>query len=132
MYNLLKEDTVRCVWPGATLPLGQTGKYLINFFKENYDVNIEYLDQAKTLPGHGPKGGRIDQIFNVYLDSKDNFEKVKDDIGVEYAKDIVRAGKHRIYNERIYLSYFKRFQDELLKAGELPDDAVYQSLMDRK
>lgn len=129
MYNLLKEDYVRCVWPGAILPLGESGQYLVDFFKENYDINIEYLDQAKTLLGYGSKSGRIDQIFNVYLDSIDKFENIKDEIGVVYAKDVVRTGDHRLYNERIYLSYFKRFEDELLKTGEITEDEVYQSIM---
>src|SRR5699024_9787676 len=124
-----KEDYVRCVWPGAVLPLGESGKYLVRYFKENYDVRIEYLEQAKTLPSHGENGGRIDQIFNVYLDSIENFKKIKDKIGAEYAKDIVRAGNHRLYNERIYLSYFKRFEDELLKAGEISEEDVYQGIM---
>jgi len=128
MYNLLQEDYVRCVWPGAVLPLGESGKYLVRYFKENYDINIEYLGQAKTLPNRGVKGGRIDQIFNVYLDSIDHFKKIKEKIGAEYAKDIVRAGKHRLYNERIYLSYFQRLENELLKKGEITDEDVYQGV----
>ncbi len=131
MYNILKEDYVRCVWPGESLPLGEDGHFLINFFKDNYDVDIEYLEQIKTLPGHGPKGGRIDQVFNVYLDSIDNLEKVKDKLGVVYAKDYVREGNHRLFNERIFQNFFKRFQDELLKDGELAEENVFKSLWDR-
>ncbi|TFJ94345.1 hypothetical protein [Lentibacillus salicampi] len=129
MYNLLKEDYVRCVWPGVSLPLGKTGKYLIDFFKENYDVNIQYLEETKTLSGYGQKGSRIDQIFNVYLDSIDNFDNIKQKIGAQYAKDIVRTGDHRLYKERIYLSYFKRLESELLKAGVITEKDVYKSIM---
>ncbi|RYG72944.1 hypothetical protein EU245_08355 [Lentibacillus lipolyticus] len=129
MFNLLKEDYVRCVWPGATLPLGQTGKYVVDFFKENYDIHIQYLEETKTLPGYGPKGGRVDQLFNVYLDSIDKFEAIKQKIGAQYAKDIVRMGHHRLYKERIYLSYFQRIEKELLKAGEITEKDVYQGTL---
>src|SRR5699024_10358525 len=92
MYNLLKEDYVRCVWPGAVLPLGESGKYLVRYFKENYDVRIEYLEQAKTLPSYGENGGRIDQIFNVFLERIEKFKKIKNKIWTEYEKITVRAG----------------------------------------
>lgn len=125
MYNLLKETTVRCVWPGAVLPFGENGKFLVNYFKDKYDVDIEYLEETKTLPGNGPEGGRIDQIFNVYNDSIDQFESVKDKIGAFYASEIVRKAKHHLYMESIYFRYFKRAEDELLKAGNISEDVVY-------
>ncbi len=109
--------------------MGKTGKYLIDFFKENYNIDIHYLEETKTLPGHGPKGGRIDQIFDVYLDSIDNFDDIKQKIGAEYAKDIVRMGNHRLYKERIFLSYFKRIETELLKQGEITEKDVYQGIL---
>src|SRR5699024_7830006 len=120
---------VRCVWPGAVLPLGESGKYLVRYFKENYDVRIEYLEQAKTLPSYGENGGRIDQIFNVYLDSIEKFKKIKDKIGEEYAKDIIHAVNHHLYIKIIKLSYFKRFEEELLKAREISDEEVYKGIL---
>ncbi|HLR63310.1 MAG TPA: hypothetical protein VK097_12835 [Lentibacillus sp.] len=130
MYNMIKEDYVHCVWPGTTLPLGKTGKYLIDFFKENHDIDIQYCEETKTLPGYGPEGGRIDQIFNVYLNSIDNFDNIKQKIGAQYARDIVRMGDHRLYKERIYVSYFKRLETELLKAGEITEIDVYQGVFE--
>lgn len=127
--NLLKENYVRCVWPGAVLPFGQNGKYLVDYFKENHDIDIEYLEEVKTLPGYGPKGGRIDQVFNVYSDSTDNFEKIKADIGADYVKEFVRKGQHRLFNERIFYSYFKRAEDELLKSGEICENDRYQTIL---
>lgn len=125
MYNLLQEKTVRCVWPGAVLPFGENGKFLVNYFKDKYDVDIEYLEETKTLPGNGPEGGRIDQIFNVYNDSIEEFEAVKDKIGAFYAKEIVQSVKHHLYMESIYLRYFKRAENELLKTGDISEDDVY-------
>ncbi|TRM10579.1 hypothetical protein FH966_01940 [Lentibacillus cibarius] len=127
--NVLKQENfVRCVLPGVPLPLGKTGDYLVHYFKENYNINIEYLDAAKTLSGYGARGGRIDQIFNVKEDSIDTFDRIKSEIGALYAKEVVRNKAHHFYMERVYLRYFKRIEDELLKAGEISDEDVYQTL----
>lgn len=128
MLNLIKEDYVRCVWPGAVLPLGKNGKYLVNFFKEKYAINIDYLKEAKTLPGRRKEGTRIDQIFNVKDDSKDKFAEIKSRIGALYATEIVQKGEHHLYNERTYYSYFKRTEDDLLKAGDISKEDVYQTI----
>lgn len=127
MYNILKEDYIRCVWFDAPLPLGKNGDDLVHWFKEKHNINIEYLEQTKTVPGSKPKSGRIDQIFNVYDDSIDAFEKIKQTINAHYAEDIVRKKEHHFYNERIYLSYFQRFESKLLKEGVLSENDRYES-----
>ena len=99
---------------------------MVNFFKEKYDINIEYLEEAKTLPGRGEKGSKIAQIFNVQEDSYDKFDAIKSDIGAFYVKEIVRKGEHRLFNERIYKLYFQRSEKELLKAGEISEEDVYK------
>ena len=128
MVSFLKEDYVRCVIPGLTLPLGKNGDYLVNHFKENYDINIEYLEQTKTKSGKGAKRSRIDQIFNVKNESIDKFEQIKEKIGALYVTEIVKRNEHHLYKERIYLFYFKSAETKLLKSGELPKENVYQSV----
>lgn len=127
MRLLFDRNDVRVVLPGTLLPLGENGNYLVNYFKDNYNIDIEYLEETKTLPGNGTKGSRIDQIFTVLEDSVEDFEKIKDEFGAVYAKDIVRNGDHRLYNERTFLHYFQRFEKQLLKDGEITEDNVYQS-----
>lgn len=119
---------VCCVWPGFSLPLGKNGNDLVHYFKQNYDIDIEYLEQTKTLAGGGTMGSRIDQIFNVKEDSLANFDNIKEEIGALYAKEIVQQKEHRNYKERIYLRYFKQMENELLKSGELTNEDVYQTL----
>src|SRR5699024_7310674 len=85
-----------CVLPGTSLPLGKNGEYLERFFKDNYDINVEYLVEAKTVPGKGHMHNRIDQIFTVQEDSVEKFAKIKNEMNAEYAKDIVRQGNHRL------------------------------------
>ncbi|GAA0441020.1 hypothetical protein GCM10008983_17650 [Lentibacillus halophilus] len=128
MGTSIQDNYVYCVWPDFVLPLGKSGKDLVNYFKGNYDININYLEAAKTLPGTASKKGRIDQIFSVQKDSIDTFDQIKSGIGALYAKEIVRNKAHYIYNERVFLSYFKRLEDELIKAGELSKDDAYQTL----
>lgn len=124
-----EEKDVRCVMPNTILPLGRNGEFLEQFFKDNYDITVEYLEEAKTVPGKGKKHNRIDQIFTVLEESTEEFAEVKYEIGAEYAKDIVRRGDHRLYNERTFLRYFKRFETQLLKSGEISNEDVYQSKM---
>lgn len=127
MRLLFDRSDVRVVLPGTLLPLGENGNYLVNYFKDNYNIDIEYLEEAKTLPGNGEKGSRIDQIFTVLEDSVEDFDKIKDTFGAIYAKDVVRNGDHRLYNERTFLHYFQSFEKQLLKDGELTEADVYQS-----
>src|SRR5699024_9380727 len=127
--ELIKQTgIVCCVWPGFVLPLGKNGNDLVNHFKHNYDINMEYMEQAKTLPLNGMKGGRDDQIFNIKEDSIANIDRIKSEIGVLYAKEIVQQKEHRRYKERIYLRYFKQIENELLKSGELAEEDTYQTI----
>lgn len=126
MVSFIEESYVRCVWPDFPLPLGKNGNDLVDFFKEKHDINIEYLEQTKTSTKYGEKGGRIDQIFNVQEDSIDKFAQIKTSLGAEYAKDIVRNNEHHMYIERIFLKYFQRSENDLLKTGELSKEDVYQ------
>src|SRR5699024_5925097 len=108
IYGIVySEDYVRCVLPDLALPLGKNGDYLVNHFKDKYDINIEYLEQTSTKSGKGPKSSRIDQIFNVKNDSLDKFKQIKDKIGALYVTEIVKNNEHHLYKERIYLKYFK-------------------------
>ena len=122
-----EKNNIRCVLPGTSLPLGKNGEYLEQYFKDNYDINVEYLVEAKTVPGKGHMHNRIDQIFTVQEDSVERFAKIKNEINAEYAKDIVRLGNHRLYNEHIYIRYFKRIEDKLKKSGEITENNLYQS-----
>src|SRR5690625_6481520 len=126
MASLIKEKYVRCVWPDFPLPLGKNGNDLVNYFKETYDINIEYLEQTKTSVDYGAKGGRIDQIFNVKEDSIDKFAQIKTSIGAEYVTDIVKNNEHHMYKERIFLMYFQRAENDLLRAGEITERNKYQ------
>lgn len=125
-----EKNNIRCVLPGTSLPLGKNGEYLEHFFKDNYDINVEYLVEAKTVPGKGHVYNRIDQIFTVLEDSVEKFAKIKNEMNAEYAKDIVRQGNHRLYNEHIYIRYFKRIEDKLKKSGEITESNLYQSKLE--
>lgn len=128
MVSFLKEEYVRCVLPGLSLPLGKNGDYLVNHFKDKYDINIEYLEQTKTKSGSGSKGSRIDQIFNVKNESMDKFKQIKEKIGALYVTEIVKNNEHHLYKERIYLYYLKSAETKMVKSGEISKEDVYQSV----
>lgn len=127
MVSFITEDYDRCIWPGLSLPLGKKGDFLEKYFKIKYDIAIEHLEQTKTLPGNGPKGGRMDQIFNVKKASKDKFKRIKEKENILYAEEIIRRNEQHIYNERIYLRYLKNYENKLIKSGEISKDNMYQS-----
>lgn len=131
MVSFIQEDYVRCVLPDLALPLGKNGDYLVNHFKDKYDINIEYLEQTSTKSGKGPKSSRIDQIFNVKNDSLDKFKQIKDKIGALYVTEIVKNNEHHLYKERIYLTYFKSAETKLIKSGELSKENIYQSVFEK-
>src|SRR5699024_4814174 len=132
MVSFIQEDYVRCVLPDLALPLGKNGDYLVNHFKDKYDINIEYLEQTSTKSGKGPKSSRIDQIFNVKNDSLDKFKQIKDKIDALYITEIVKNNEHNLYKERIYLTYFKSAEKKLVKSGELSKENIYQSVFEKK
>src|SRR5690625_778706 len=107
MVSFIQEDYVRCVLPDLALPLDKNGDYLVNHFKDKYDINIEYEKQTSTKTRKNTKSSRIDQIFNVKNDSLDKFKQIKDKIVALYVTEIDKNNDHHLYKERIYLTYFK-------------------------
>jgi len=77
---------------------------------------LNIFEEAKTVPGKDEEHSRIDQIFNVQEESRVEFSRMKDKIGAEYAKDIVRLGNYRLclYNERTFL-----------RCGEVSEENIY-------
>jgi len=127
LYNLLKEDYIRCVLPNVMLPLGKNGKYVEDYFKDNFQIDVKFLEETRTIPGHGLKSGRMDQIFDLHVDSVGAFDKIKGKIKAEYAKDIVKKGDHKVYNESVYLRYFQRAERQLLASGEITEAEKYMT-----
>lgn len=126
MVSFIEVESVRCVLPGFALPLGKSGDYLVKYFKEKHGVDIEYLTQTKTLPADGPKGSRVDQIFNVEKHSLDKFADIRAQIGALYATEIIENNDQHLYNERVYLKFFQTTENELLKLGKISKEDVYQ------
>lgn len=126
MVSFLKEESVRCILPGVTLPLGKSGDYLVTLFKDNYNIDIDYLTQTKTLPVEGQTGGRVDQIIDVQKDSLDKFAEIKQKINALYVTEIVESNQQHLYNERVYLRYIQRTERALLKEGKIAKEDTYQ------
>src|SRR5699024_1853511 len=122
-----EKNNIRCVLPGTSLPLGKNGGYLERFVKDNYDINVDYLVEAKTVPGKGHMHNIIDQIITVKEDIVNKFANIKNEMNAEYEKDNVQQDNHRMYNEHINKVYFKRIENKLKKSGEITEKNLYQS-----
>src|SRR5699024_4299675 len=120
------EESVRCILPGVTLPLGKSGDYIVKLFKDKYDIDIDYLTQTKTLPVEGAFGSRVDQIIDVQRDSLEKFAEIKRSINDLYVTEIVESNQQHIYNERVYLKYIQRKEKALLKEGKIAKEDTYQ------
>src|SRR5699024_2530783 len=112
--------------PGVTIPLVESGDYIVKLRKDKYDIDIDYLSQTKTLPGEGAIGSRVDQIIDV---QRDRFEKIAEiirSINTLYVTEIVESNQQHIYNERVYLRYIQRTEKALLKEGKIAKEDTYQ------
>src|SRR5699024_4127940 len=126
MVSFLKEESVRCILPGVTLPLGKSGDYIVKLFKDKYDIDIDYLNQTKTLHVEGAFGSRIDQIIDVQKDSLEKYAEIKSSINAFYVTEIVESNQQHVYNERVYLRYIQRTERALLKEGKIAKEDTYQ------
>src|SRR5699024_7267570 len=137
-----EKNNIRCVLPGTSLPLGKNGEYLERFFKDNYDINVEYLVEAKTVPGKGHMHNRIDQIFTVQEDSVEKFAKIKNEMNAEYAKEknnircvlpgtSLPLGKNGEYLERFFKDNYDINVEYLVEAKTVPGKGHMHNRIDQ-
>src|SRR5699024_5820632 len=126
MVSFLKEESVRCILPGVTLPLGKSGDYIVKLFKDKYDIDIDYLTKTKTLPVKGAFGSRLDQIIEVQKNILEKFDEIKRNINDLYVTEIVESNQQHIYNESVYLRYIQRTEKSLIKEGKIAKEDTYQ------
>src|SRR5699024_10489058 len=126
MVSFLKEESVRCILPGVTLPLERSGDYIDKLFKDKYDIDLDYLTQTRTLSVEGAFCSRVDKIIDDQRDSLEKFAEIKRSINALYVTEIVESNQQHIYNERVYLRYIQRTEKALLKEGKIAKEDTYQ------
>lgn len=93
MYNQV------CIWHGASLGDMSISEFE-NFFKDNFDVDIKYLEEVKTNASieRNEKGGRNDIFFAVADKDIEKFAiTARLQIGARWLEDVVK------YNDNAYL-----------------------------
>lgn len=87
-----------CIWPGTLLGDSSVEEFE-NFFKDNFDVKVKYLEEVKTNGNEElcEEGGRNDLFFAVADEDVEKFAMPKFQIGARWLEDVVK------YNDGTYL-----------------------------
>jgi hypothetical protein len=97
-----------CVWPGTILG-DHPVQELVDFFKDEMNVRIKFMEEVKTLPGDGGEGGRNDIFFYVHDDDIEKFAIPRLKMGIRWWEDVLNNQRERIYPKEIYEKYPKKW-----------------------
>ena len=98
-----------CVWPGCILGKSTVVEFE-EFFKNDFNTRIQFLEEIKTLPDteNGrpvpDTGGRNDIFFAIHDEDISNFSIPRFQIGVRWIEDVLASCNYRsrIYPERVF------------------------------
>ena len=98
-----------CVLEGTLMPEGGA-KELVEFFKDNFGVEVQFETQVKTLPDTPEcteTGGRNDLLF--YIADKDipKFAVPRLSMGIRWWEDVLGNGNGKLYSSEILEKYSK-------------------------
>ncbi len=105
--KLHKDYPIVCVWPGTGLPEGQE-QDLVDWFKTEFGVKVQFLEVIFTKPDRGDKGpeagGRSDVFFAVHKEDVMKFAMPKIQIEARWLEDVLDKGNYRspIYPHRVF------------------------------
>ena len=77
-----------CCWQGTIVGDDDQDAF-VDFFKEEFDVRIEYCTEFKTLAGDDGEGGRNDVLFKIHDDDVMKFVMPKMQIGARWWEDVI-------------------------------------------
>jgi len=118
MKSIVKRDIEKysqiCVWP-ATVVGHDKIKDFENFFKEEFQIDIKYLEEVKTLPDLDEDnepvkdtGGRNDVFFAINQKDIPKFAHKRLNFGIRWIEDVM--SNINGYNENpIYPEYIKDY-----------------------
>lgn len=108
--QLQPDFTQVCVWPGTLLEETQIQE-MVDWFKTEFDVRIQYLETIVTLPDKDQNGnniegtgGRHDVFFAIHKDDIGKFVIPRLIIDVRWIEDVLNNFNYRspIYPERVF------------------------------
>jgi hypothetical protein len=104
-----KNFTQLCVWPGTVVGKENIQEFE-KYFKDEFDVNIKYETEVKTLPDveNGKAvpdtGGRNDLFFYIHSDDINKFAIQRLSMGIRWWEDVMsyyNKSSHLYSNEFI-------------------------------
>jgi hypothetical protein len=108
--KLLPNFTQVCVWPGIIIKENEIPE-VIEWFENQFDVRIQYLETIVTLPDKSENGndipetgGRHDAFIAIHNDDIDKFTIPRFSIGVRWIEDVLNNHNYTspIYPERVF------------------------------
>ncbi len=103
-----KANKQLCVWEGTLVGTDKI-KEFEEFFKNEFNVDVEYLEEFLTLPDETPdSGGRNDVLFYVEMGKNfGNFCTARLEWGIRWYEDFVAPynGSRKIIPKRILEKY---------------------------
>jgi len=96
-----------CVWPGTLVGPDEVDS-LVNFFKEELGVRVQYLESIITGPDCDKRGrpvmntgGRTDVLMAIHDDDTGKFAIPRFQFGIRWLEDVYLNGQGDIYEDRI-------------------------------
>lgn len=100
------KNKILCVWQGTILGDNTVADF-IKFFKDTFDIEIEYAEEVKTLGSveHDEEGGRTDQLFWVKNSNIGKFATKRLQYGIRWWEDIFFNNQEYQYSQEILAKY---------------------------
>ena len=98
-----------CVLQGCIMPDGGPQE-LIEFFKKEMGVRVQYENQVKTLPdfeGCTETGGSYDIFFYIHDEDISKFAVPRLQMGIRWWEDVLGNGNGKLYPQHILETYKK-------------------------
>lgn len=108
--NIVLEDGFKqvCVWPGTLLE-EETIPEFVQFFKDEMDARIQFMEVIITTPDVDSKGaeipgtgGRSDVFFAIHKDDVMKFAVPRLSLGIRWIEDVFGNGGGALYAERVF------------------------------
>lgn len=98
-----------CVWPGTIVGKDKIEEFQ-NFFKDNFNIRVQYLEEIKTKMDKsdtsGETGGRNDIFFAINNEDISRFAILRLSLGIRWIEDILSKlngyDQNPIYPKRIH------------------------------
>jgi hypothetical protein len=88
-----------CVWPSTLVDGDIAG--LTQFFLDEFNTRIQYLEEIVTGADSTGPGGRNDVLFAVHDDDVMKFAVPRFKLGVRWIEDVYGNGHGALYPERV-------------------------------